>query len=84
VLGPPIDTEPPIVVFTGPADHPDPAPVATAAKKKHRVRHAKTAKVETQSADSTKASEKPKAKAAHPGKVAAKKKAKAKSAPTPQ
>jgi D-alanyl-D-alanine carboxypeptidase len=24
VLGPPVDTEPPVVVFTGPADHPDP------------------------------------------------------------
>ena len=85
VLGPPVDTEPPVVVFTGPADHPDAAPVATAAaKKKHRVKHAKTAKAETQSAESAKAHEKPKAKPSHPGKVAAKKKAKAKSAPTPQ
>ena len=24
VLGPPVETEPPVVVFTGPADHPDP------------------------------------------------------------
>jgi D-alanyl-D-alanine carboxypeptidase len=27
VLGPPLETEPPVVVFTGPADNPDPAPV---------------------------------------------------------
>jgi D-alanyl-D-alanine carboxypeptidase len=40
VLGPPIETTPPIVVFTGPADHPDTIPqVATAgsAKKKKKV-----------------------------------------------
>ena len=36
VLGPPVDTEPPVVVFTGPADHPDAAPVETAVKKKKR------------------------------------------------
>ncbi len=42
VLGPPVDTSAPTVVFTGPADHPDAAPVASAAtKKKKRV--AKTA-----------------------------------------
>ena len=38
VLGPPIDTEAPIKVFTGPADHPDPVQVAEPrAKKKKRV-----------------------------------------------
>ena len=44
VLGPPVDTEPPVVVFTGPADHPD--PVAD----RERVaeeRHHKTAKAKT-------------------------------------
>ena len=37
VLGPPVDTEPPIKVFTGPADHPDPVQVAAPhpKKKKH-------------------------------------------------
>ena len=28
VLGPPVDTEPPVVVFTGPADNPDPVQAA--------------------------------------------------------
>ena len=32
VLGPPVDTTPPTVVFTGPADHPDPVQVETAAR----------------------------------------------------
>ncbi len=37
VLGPPVETEAPIKVFTGPADHPDPVQVAEprAKKKKH-------------------------------------------------
>jgi D-alanyl-D-alanine carboxypeptidase len=34
VLGPPVDTVPPIVVFTGPVDHPDKAPQTVAAKAK--------------------------------------------------
>jgi hypothetical protein len=38
VLGPPVDTEPPVVVFTGPADHPDAVQTAEPrAKKKKRV-----------------------------------------------
>jgi D-alanyl-D-alanine carboxypeptidase len=46
VLGPPTDTEPPVVVFTGPADHPDPAPVVHhhRAKKKTVHHHGKAAK----------------------------------------
>jgi D-alanyl-D-alanine carboxypeptidase len=40
VLGPPVDTTPPIPVFTGPADHPDAAPTATASARKKK----KTAK----------------------------------------
>ena len=36
VLGPAVDTEPPVVVFTGPADHPDSPQTASApAKKRH-------------------------------------------------
>ena len=56
VLGPPVDTEPPVVVFTGPADHPDAAPVATVAvKKRHKGKHTtKTATAETQSAEGAK------------------------------
>lgn len=34
VLGPPVDTEPPVVVFTGPADHPDTIATASAETKK--------------------------------------------------
>jgi hypothetical protein len=43
VLGPPVDTTPPIVVFTGPADHPDPIQVAapTPSKKKKTAAAAK-------------------------------------------
>jgi D-alanyl-D-alanine carboxypeptidase len=37
VLGPPVDTTPPVIVFTGPADHPDPVPVAKAPHKTKRV-----------------------------------------------
>jgi D-alanyl-D-alanine carboxypeptidase len=47
VLGPPVDTEPPVVVFTGPADHPDPAPVVhhhRSAKKKAVHRRGKAVK----------------------------------------
>jgi D-alanyl-D-alanine carboxypeptidase len=46
VLGPPVDTEPPVVVFTGPANHPDAVQSVEGkpGKKKHVAKHAKTAK----------------------------------------
>jgi D-alanyl-D-alanine carboxypeptidase len=34
VLGPPVETEPPVVVYTGPAGHPDPIATASVEKKK--------------------------------------------------
>ncbi len=51
VLGPPVDTEPPVVVFTGPADKPDAVQVAApSAKKKKIAKHAKAAKPKVSSA----------------------------------
>jgi D-alanyl-D-alanine carboxypeptidase len=46
VLGPPVDTEPPVVVFTGPADKPDRAPAARkrVKKKKAMRRRAKSSR----------------------------------------
>ena len=43
VLGPPVETAPPVVVFTGPADHPDAvAQTASASPKKKKKVAAKT------------------------------------------
>jgi hypothetical protein len=43
VLGPPVETTPPVAVFTGPADHPDTvAQTASAAPKKKKKIAAKT------------------------------------------
>jgi D-alanyl-D-alanine carboxypeptidase len=46
VLGPPIDSVPPVVVFTGSADHPDKAPqtVTAKAKRHHHVKKKTAAK----------------------------------------
>jgi len=83
VLGPPVDTEPPVVVFTGPADHPDAAPVRTAVKKKKRkVKRAATASATT---TETQSAAKPRpAKPLHAKTAANKKKAKPKAGSDPQ
>jgi D-alanyl-D-alanine carboxypeptidase len=44
VLGPPADSTPPVVVFTGPADHPDPVQAEPAPAKKKRAAKPKSAK----------------------------------------
>jgi D-alanyl-D-alanine carboxypeptidase len=69
VLGPPVETTPPIVVFTGPADHPDTiAQTASAAPKKKKKAAAKTtAKTEAKSDGKTDSAEKA-AKATKPAK----------------
>ena len=80
VLGPPVDTEPPVVVFTGPADHPDAAPVETAKKKRAKVKHAAKAKArgETEQAAKAKTEKSEPAKPAKTKTAAVKKKTKPK------
>jgi D-alanyl-D-alanine carboxypeptidase len=71
VLGPAVDTEPPMVVFTGPADHPDAVQSASAPVKK---RHKKTVAAKTDNADT--------AAETAPAKTPAKKSAKKTTKPT--
>jgi len=80
VLGPPVDTEPPVVVFTGPADHPDAAPVETAKKKRAKAKHAAKAKArgETEQAAKAKTEKSEPAKPAQTKTAAVKKKTKPK------
>jgi D-alanyl-D-alanine carboxypeptidase len=54
VLGPAVDTEQPIVVFTGPADHPDTPQTASApSKKRHKKAVAATAEKPEGAAEAT-------------------------------
>jgi D-alanyl-D-alanine carboxypeptidase len=68
VLGPPIDTEPPIVVFTGPADKPDAVQVASAPAGKKRKHAAKSEKPGEKKAEkkAEKKTAKPKVSSANP------------------
>jgi hypothetical protein len=71
VLGPPVETTPPVVVFTGPADHPDPvvAQTASAVPKKKKKAAAKAEGAEKPAKGAT--AEKPKkADDARPAKTA--------------
>ena len=45
VLGPPVESEPPVVVFTGPPDHPDAVQNETRAKQKRVRSHRRPKKV---------------------------------------
>src|SRR5262249_41092937 len=78
VLGPPVETTPPVVVFTGPEDHPDTvAQTASATPKKKKKAAAKT---EGKTGGKPEGAEKPAkaTKAANPAKPAAKPAAKPK------
>ncbi|RDV03714.1 D-alanyl-D-alanine carboxypeptidase [Undibacter mobilis] len=61
VLGPPVETVPPVVVFTGPASHPDPV-IATAAPGKKKKKVAAKPNGEGASGDKPKSSAKKQAK----------------------
>lgn len=47
VLGPPVDTTPPVVVFTGPPDHPDPVQTKSHAPSKKRAHKHRKPKVKS-------------------------------------
>jgi len=65
VLGPPVETTPPIVVFTGPADHPDPVQVASPAKShKKKTKAAKSEQTKEGAANAATGDAKPKKKKA--------------------
>jgi D-alanyl-D-alanine carboxypeptidase len=66
VLGPPVDTTPPVVVFTGPADHPDTVPQVAhgPAKKKKKAVAAKPAGAAKPKAATTAKPAKPKVSSA--------------------
>jgi hypothetical protein len=51
VLGPPVETSAPVVVFTGPADHPDTIAQTASATKKKKKTAAKPATVEKATGD---------------------------------
>jgi D-alanyl-D-alanine carboxypeptidase len=57
VLGPPVETTPPVVVFTGPADHPDTVSQTASATPKKKKKT--TAKSEGKSESKTEGAEKP-------------------------
>jgi D-alanyl-D-alanine carboxypeptidase len=79
VLGPPVETDPPVVVYTGPAGHPD--PIVTPPPKKKKVKQAaKTEKAEGEKASEAEPKHAKPAKAAKPSKPAKAKTAKAKPA----
>ncbi len=71
VLGPPVETAAPVVVFTGPASNPDAITPAVAAAPKKKIAAAKSAadaKADTDDKAAAKPAEKPAAKTAKPAK----------------
>jgi D-alanyl-D-alanine carboxypeptidase len=63
VLGPPVDTTAPVVVFTGPASNPDKEPATVAAKPKKKAK--KAVSKQAKGAKSVKSAKKPKVSAAN-------------------